>query len=250
LLPTTRRSGTTGEQRDSESGYDYLRARYYDPEVGRFLGQDPVSQGANLYSYTASNPVNFTDPSGKAIWVEPWEDASYADTWMFFMAQLQVEANYLEEDLYYYFEGSGALGVLLIHGPLERCYDEFTSCSARNGVRVQWLPEPDPFAVIDISTCLNPDCTQVWYCQAATSGCVSQGGNQAQGTCQDYYCCPWGSECATKLPNVPWECGVGILQVALGIAGLATTPTTGGWGIAFGLTNLAIGSGVTYASCT
>ncbi|HLG10663.1 MAG TPA: RHS repeat-associated core domain-containing protein, partial [Dehalococcoidia bacterium] len=28
----------TGEQRDSESGFDYLRARYYDPEVGRFIG--------------------------------------------------------------------------------------------------------------------------------------------------------------------------------------------------------------------
>jgi len=29
----------TGEQRDEESGYDFLRARYYDPEVGRFLGR-------------------------------------------------------------------------------------------------------------------------------------------------------------------------------------------------------------------
>ena len=30
-----------GEQLDSESGYDCLRARYYDPVVGRLLGEDP-----------------------------------------------------------------------------------------------------------------------------------------------------------------------------------------------------------------
>ncbi len=32
----------TGEQRDSESSLYYLRARYYDPGTGRFLGQDPL----------------------------------------------------------------------------------------------------------------------------------------------------------------------------------------------------------------
>jgi len=31
----------TGEQRDSESELYYLRARYYDPASGRFLGRDP-----------------------------------------------------------------------------------------------------------------------------------------------------------------------------------------------------------------
>jgi RHS repeat-associated protein len=52
---------STGEQRDSESGFDYLRARYYDPETGRFLGQDPVGSG---YTYAGNNPANLTDPSG------------------------------------------------------------------------------------------------------------------------------------------------------------------------------------------
>jgi RHS repeat-associated protein len=39
-----------GEQRDPESGYDYLCARYYDPEVGRFISQDPLG-GRYPYVY-------------------------------------------------------------------------------------------------------------------------------------------------------------------------------------------------------
>ncbi len=52
------------------TGLDYLRARYYDSQVGTFLTEDsysgeltdPLSQ--NLYSYVQNNPVNYTDPSG------------------------------------------------------------------------------------------------------------------------------------------------------------------------------------------
>jgi hypothetical protein len=42
-------------------GLDYLRARYYDPEVGRFLGEDPIGGG---YAYALNSPANFTDPTG------------------------------------------------------------------------------------------------------------------------------------------------------------------------------------------
>jgi len=62
--------GFTGEQADAETGFVYLRARYYDPTTGRFIERDnypgtinsPVS--LNSYTYAHDNPVRFTDPSG------------------------------------------------------------------------------------------------------------------------------------------------------------------------------------------
>lgn len=41
----------------------YLRARYYDPALGRFLSQDPIESGA-LYAYAGNNPVTWVDPNG------------------------------------------------------------------------------------------------------------------------------------------------------------------------------------------
>jgi RHS repeat-associated protein len=58
------------EQVDGSTGLQYLRARYYDPEVGRFLNIDPfpglTSSPATLnrYLYVSGNAVNFVDPSG------------------------------------------------------------------------------------------------------------------------------------------------------------------------------------------
>lgn len=59
-----------GEQRDSLTGLDYLRARYYDPTLGRFISRDayqgslndPMSQ--HKYQYAHANPVVNTDPTG------------------------------------------------------------------------------------------------------------------------------------------------------------------------------------------
>lgn len=69
----------TGEQRDSESELYYLRARYYDPAVGRFLGEDPFRgwavspQSHNPYAYVMNNPALYVDPMG----LDPfWEDAA------------------------------------------------------------------------------------------------------------------------------------------------------------------------------
>ncbi|WDG76999.1 DUF6531 domain-containing protein [Pseudomonas chlororaphis] len=54
-----------GQYHDHETGLHYNRYRYYDPMVGRFISQDPISYagGWNLYAY-APNPVDWTDPFG------------------------------------------------------------------------------------------------------------------------------------------------------------------------------------------
>jgi len=44
----------------------YVRARWYDPELGRFLSEDPIGLegGINTYAYADNDPINKTDPSG------------------------------------------------------------------------------------------------------------------------------------------------------------------------------------------
>jgi RHS repeat-associated protein len=58
--------GYTGRELDPETGMYYYRARYYDPEIGRFLGEDPLGfeAGVNFYTYVSNNPINFNDPMG------------------------------------------------------------------------------------------------------------------------------------------------------------------------------------------
>ncbi len=53
-----------GEYYDNETGFIYLRNRYYDPSIGRFTTEDPVKDGDNWYAYCGNNPVNRIDPNG------------------------------------------------------------------------------------------------------------------------------------------------------------------------------------------
>jgi RHS repeat-associated protein len=59
----------TGRQFDYETDLYYYRARYYNPDIGRFLQTDPVGYqaGMNWYNYCGGNPLNYTDPSGEGI---------------------------------------------------------------------------------------------------------------------------------------------------------------------------------------
>jgi RHS repeat-associated protein len=54
-----------GQYFDEETGLHYNRFRYYDPDVGRFVSQDPIGLdgGINTYQYTP-NPLTWIDPDG------------------------------------------------------------------------------------------------------------------------------------------------------------------------------------------
>ena len=56
-----------GQYADGETGLHYNLFRYYDPQVGRFIVQDPIglNGGWNLYQY-APNPLGWIDPLGLA----------------------------------------------------------------------------------------------------------------------------------------------------------------------------------------
>ncbi len=60
------RYGYTGRERDADSGMLFYRARFYDPQIGRFVSEDPIglAGGINEYSYTSNNPASRKDPSG------------------------------------------------------------------------------------------------------------------------------------------------------------------------------------------
>lgn len=49
----------------------YYRARWYDPQQGRFISEDPfgLKAGINLYSYVKNDPTRFTDPMEENPWL-------------------------------------------------------------------------------------------------------------------------------------------------------------------------------------
>ena len=58
----------TGQRYDPETGNYYYKMRYFSPNTGRFLSQDPIEyfDGPNMYQYVGSNPTNSTDSMGLA----------------------------------------------------------------------------------------------------------------------------------------------------------------------------------------
>src|SRR5262249_57878356 len=75
--------GQQGYFSDPEISLYYVRARYYDYAIGRWLSEDPLgfqgdgadsrwefttgSDDANLYTYSGNNPTNLVDASGLSV---------------------------------------------------------------------------------------------------------------------------------------------------------------------------------------
>jgi len=78
----------TGHYLDDDSGLYYMKARYYDPQLGRFIQPDPLFMAqpslcqerfreCNLYGYAQNNPLKYTDPTGTII-ETVWDIANVA----------------------------------------------------------------------------------------------------------------------------------------------------------------------------
>ncbi|WP_270170225.1 RHS repeat-associated core domain-containing protein [Paenibacillus sp. SYP-B4298] len=71
-----------GELWDGATQLQYLRARWYDPSVGRFISKDTYEGDIknpltlNLYAYVHNNPLRYADPSGHKVWLihGTWSD--------------------------------------------------------------------------------------------------------------------------------------------------------------------------------
>jgi len=67
----------TGKKHDDVTGLTYMGARYYDPEVGRFMGMDAVGFQDdspitfNRYAYANNNPYKYKDPDGNIVFLIP-----------------------------------------------------------------------------------------------------------------------------------------------------------------------------------
>lgn len=74
--------GYTGHTVDSSTGLVYMKARHYDPVIGRFYSNDPVGFIAsnpmmfNRYAYANNNPYTFVDPDGRE-----GENTTNQDNW-------------------------------------------------------------------------------------------------------------------------------------------------------------------------
>jgi RHS repeat-associated protein len=64
----------TGKELDSTTGLYFYGARYYDPQLGRFISADTIvqapydPQSLNRYAYCRNNPLKYVDPTGHLWW--------------------------------------------------------------------------------------------------------------------------------------------------------------------------------------
>ncbi|MEC0192289.1 polymorphic toxin-type HINT domain-containing protein, partial [Paenibacillus apiarius] len=64
----------SGEYWDKTTNLQYLRARWYDPSIGRFITEDPYEGeltnplSLNSYTYVENNPLTKIDPTGNSAW--------------------------------------------------------------------------------------------------------------------------------------------------------------------------------------
>ena len=73
-------SDSSGKEKDSETGYYYFGARYYNPDLSLWLSVDPMADkypSLSPYNYCAWNPMKLVDPDGRKIFAANAETQKY-----------------------------------------------------------------------------------------------------------------------------------------------------------------------------
>lgn len=74
-----------GQTHDVSTGLMHYGARYYDPQIGRFISADTIvpdpsnPQDLNRYSYVGNNPLTYSDPTGHCRTDHPNAAHCYAE---------------------------------------------------------------------------------------------------------------------------------------------------------------------------
>ena len=99
--PTPNAFGYNAEATDYNTGLQYLRARYYNTDTGRFIQKDEYKGDftqpgtLNRYAYCAGNPVNRIDPSGQDSYILYDENAISGDGNHTFLDEAKIRAEQL-----------------------------------------------------------------------------------------------------------------------------------------------------------
>jgi RHS repeat-associated protein len=160
--------GFTGHKQNNtgtpDLGLIYMNARYYLPEIGRFISADSLvpdsqnPQSFNRYSYGYNNPVKYTDPSGHdplgAQWrlefeaahhrLPTWEDEMIRLFSIAFPEEWEWSRFYLPDGTY-----NGMLGVILNNPPASRSWDTFAQALSR--LSAAYTAEEEAFFVQDVA---------------------------------------------------------------------------------------------------
>lgn len=149
-------------QQTDPSGLLYLRARYYDPELGLFLSPDPLGGaqdallGQNPYGYANSSPLYYTDPTGEFGIPDFIKDGASAVKSGAKKAGLKVASTV--SNIPWNSIGEGAID--FVYKPEKR--NEMVAESVPVVAEVAWQLTPGPDAI--------------GFYEAAENGCYEQAG--------------------------------------------------------------------------
>jgi RHS repeat-associated protein len=112
----------TGRENDGATALYYYRARYYSPQLGRFISEDPIGLGGgtNYYAYADGNPMSETDPLG-LLGMDDVYGAIYAATggWTPSQATVNVSAGF--GDVALFGQGARLRAALGVDGGVNQC---------------------------------------------------------------------------------------------------------------------------------